>query len=157
MVRKERGGELAGQESRQRDQAVGTLLQPALREDGATPVLISEPGTRQQRAKPEVTRARGAQQKHPGRLFPVGLVLNPAVGADDRLHAGAARSAVELDHAEKVRGIGQCERGHVIGRGAPDRVVDPDYAVAHRVLAMHPQVNEMRPCHVKKFYPERPP
>ena len=90
-------------------------------------------------------------------LVVLGLVFDPAIGADDRLDPGRARSAVELDQAEKVGRVGERERRHVVLRRALHRVVDPDYAVAHRVLAMHPQVNETRPCHVKKFSPERPP
>src|SRR5205823_204424 len=67
-----------------------------------------------------------------------------------------ARRAVELHHAEEVGRVGERERRHVVLRRALDGVVDPDYAVAHRVFAVHPQVNEKRPPHVKKFYRKAP-
>src|SRR5213078_4312148 len=118
----------------------------------ATAVLVCEPRPRQQRAELQVSGARRAEKERAEGLVAIGPVLDPAVGTDDRLYASAASGAVELDHAEEVRGIGQRKGWHVVGGGAPDRIVDPDYAVAHRVLAMHPQVNETRPCHVKKFY-----
>ena len=68
------------------------------------------------------------------------------------LHPGGARRLVELDHAEQVGGVGQRQRRHAVGPGARDRVVDAHDAVAHRVLAVQPQVNETRRPHVKKIY-----
>ena len=69
----------------------------------------------------------------------------------------AAGRAVELDHAEQVRGVGQRQRRHAVGRGALDGLVDAHDPVAHRVLAVQPQVNETRRRHVKKIVPERSP
>jgi len=39
----------------------------------------------------------------------------------------------------------------VIGGSTLDRVVDSDYAVVHRVFAVHPQVNKPRRGHAKNF------
>src|SRR5439155_26651723 len=99
MVRKERRGELAAEEARKRDQAVAALLERAPRNDRARAVLIRQPGARQQLAKAQVPGARCAQQQPPEGLVALGLVLDPAVGADQRLDPSAARRAVELHHA----------------------------------------------------------
>src|SRR5262249_44548646 len=136
MIRKERRGELAVEEARERDQALGTLLERAAGNDRAATALVLQPGAREERTKPEVSGARSTEKQRAEGLLTIGRVLDPAVGADNGLHAGAASGAVELDHAEEIRGIGQRERRHVVGRGAPDCIVNPDYAVAHRVLAM---------------------
>ncbi len=149
----ERLADVAGAGAGERDQAVGRrLLQPGAREFGTPAALIVQPGARQQAAQPEVARARGAQQEQAEGLVAVGVVLQPAVGADHGLDAGGARRAVELHHAEQVGDVGDRQRRHAVGRRALHRLVDADDAVRHRVFAMHPQVDETRPCHAKKFY-----
>src|SRR4051794_27936797 len=98
-------------------------------------MLALEPGARQQLTQPAVARARGAADQQPRGLVTPGLAFDPAIGADNRLAPGRARRAIELRQAEEIAGVGERERRHVILGGAPHRVVDPDYAVAHRVLA----------------------
>src|SRR5205814_8291470 len=86
MVREEGRGELAGEKARQRNQAVGAFLEPAPRDDGATAQLIVEPGARQELAKAQVAGARAAEQQQAKRLVALGRILDPTIGADERLH-----------------------------------------------------------------------
>src|SRR2546421_2964705 len=88
-------------------------------------------------------------------LVAIDFVLQPAVGADDRLDAGGARGAVELHHAEEIGAVGERQRRHAVDRSARHRFVEPHDAVAHRILAMHSQVNEARSGHAKKILPSR--
>ncbi len=154
VVGEERLPDVARRRPGKRDQAFA-VLQPLAGKLGPAPVLVAQPGARQQVAEAQIPGARGAQQEQAVGLLPVGLVLQPAVGADDRLHPGGARRAVELDHAEEVAGVGQRQRRHGVGPGALDRLLDAHDSVAHRVLAVQPQVNETRRSHVKKIVPER--
>jgi hypothetical protein len=109
---------------------------------------------RDELAQAQVAGPGLAQEQQPEGFVAVGVVLQPAVGADDRLHAGRAGGAVELDHAEEVRGVGQRQRRHGVGPGARHRLLDAHDSVAHRVLAVQPQVNETRRSHVEKIVPE---
>ena len=71
-------------------------------------------------------------------LVAIAGILQPAVGADDRLHANGAGGAVELDQAEQVGEIGKRERRHTVGRRPAHRLVQADDPVAHRILAVQP-------------------
>jgi hypothetical protein len=135
----------------ERDQPVGRV-QPIHGQLGPPAVLVAQPGARKELAQAQIPGVRCAEKQQPMGLVAVGIVLYPAVGADDRLHAAFARRAVELHHAEEVRRVGERERRHAIGLGPRHRVFDAHDTVAHRVLAVHSQVNETRRRHVKKFY-----
>src|SRR6185503_7283585 len=88
---RERLADVARGEARERDEALGAELgEPLARDLGARPVLVLQPRAREQLREPEIPGARGAKQEQPRGLVAVGLVLDPAIGADDRLHARAA-------------------------------------------------------------------
>src|SRR4051794_30351010 len=95
MVRKERPCQFPAEETRKRDQALGALLEPASRDERAAAVLVREPSTGKERAKPEVTGTRSAEQERPEGLITIGFILDPAIGAQDRLYAARARRAIE--------------------------------------------------------------
>jgi len=141
-VLEQRGADLARDRARQRDQAFGPLGEPALPHLGAAAVLVLQPGARQQLGQPEIPGARLHQQKQAVRLVALGLVGDPDVAADDRLHARGARRLVELDHAEHVGEVGDRQRRHAVRGRALDRVVDAHDPVGDRELAVEPKVDE---------------
>ena len=153
LIREQGLAHVAGCRRGEGNQALSAaFLQPAARDLRLRAVLVAQPGARQQLAQPEIAGARSTKQQHAVRLVPVGIVLHPAVGADDRLDTRGARRAVEFHHAEQVGRIGERERRHAVGGGPLHRLLDADNPVRHRVFAVHSQVNEVRRGHVKKFY-----
>ena len=158
VVGGERLAHVARRRAGERDQAFGpALLEPAPVELGAAAVLVAKPGTRQQLAQAQVAGARAAQEEEPLGLVAVAGILYPAVSADDRLHARAARGAIELDQPEQVREIGERERRHAVARRALHRLVEAHDTVGHRVLAVQPEVDEARRRHLKKILPLKRP
>src|SRR4051812_2140210 len=141
--------------ARERDEALRTaLLQPGSGNLGARPMLILQPGAREQLAQAQVACPRLAKEQQPVRLVTVRLVLQPAIGADQRLHAGSTRRAVELHHAKDVGHVGDRERRHAVGRRLLHRFVDPHDAVGDRELGMHAQMDKTRGRHAKNFTPD---
>ena len=87
------------------------------------------------------------------RLVAVGFVFQPNVAANHRLQARAARGLVELHHAEHIGKVGERQRRHAVRDRRGNGIVEADYAVAHRVLAVQAQVNERRRRHAGYFIP----
>ena len=139
IARGQRLADVAGGGARKRDQPVGSqLAQPGAGEFGAPAALVLQPGARQQLAQREIPGAGSAQQQQPRGLVRFGLVVHPAVGADQRLDASGARRAVKLDHAEQIRAVSKRERRHAVLRRLVHRLLQPDDAIRDRVLAVQP-------------------
>ena len=105
---------------------------------------------RQPVAQAQVARAVGGQEERAKRRVALAVVRDPYVAAGDRLDAGGARRAVELDEPERVGEIGERERGHAVRRCRGDRLVDADRAVDDRVFAVQAEVNERRGRHQER-------
>ncbi len=126
----------------QHDQPLVQLDQPRPLQPGLAALRVVQPAARQQLAEVVVALAVLRQHDDPARRALADVGLEPEVGADDRLHAGAPRGTVELDRTEQVRQVGDRERPLPIGRGRRDRIVDPQGAVDDRILGVRAQVNE---------------
>ena len=62
--------------------------------------------------------------------------------AEDRLHVGVARGAVEVEDAVHVPVVGDPDRGLAVGGGLGDDVRDARRAVEHRVLGVQVEMHE---------------
>ena len=114
-----------------------------MRDFGARAVLVLQPGARQQLA----TGAGSRRAKLHSSSARYGLSRSASFWIQQStpmmgLTPAARAARVELDHAEDVAGVGERQRRHAVGLRLRHRVVDADDAVRHRVLAVHPQVNE---------------
>jgi hypothetical protein len=155
VIGEQRLPDVAGGPARERDQALAALFQPLAAQLAAAAVLVLEPRPGQQLTEAQVACVRGAEEEDPVGLLAVGIVLQPAVGTHDRLYAPGARRAVEFDHPEEVGRVGEGKGRHPVLRRPAHGILQPDDAVIHRVLTVHPQMNENRLPHVEKFYRER--
>ena len=70
------------------------------------------------------------------------LGLEADLDADDRLHAGGAGSAVELDRAEQVAEVGDRQRPLAVGGRGGHGLVDAQGSVDDRELGVDAQVDE---------------
>ena len=77
----------------------------------------------------------------------IGVVGQPHVATDDRLHAPATRSLIEADRPEHVGTVGQRDRALSIGSGPADGIIDANDAVDDRKLGVQTQVDELRSAH----------
>ena len=126
----------------QRDQAVGAFVEPLPLHLGAAAIRIDAICASQPVGELEIASARLDQEQRAERLVALGLVRQPDVAPEDRLHPRAPRRLVELDETERVGEIGDCERGHGVGHCGADRVVDAHGAVDDREFAVQAQVDE---------------
>ncbi len=79
---------------------------------------------------------------HAGLVGAVGAGRQVGLGADDRLHAGVARLAPEVECAEVVAVVGDRDGGHPLLGDRRHQVGDARCSVQHRVLAVNVQVHE---------------
>ena len=152
---RERMAHVAAGEPGQRDQAVGPLGEPGALHFRASAMLVGAIGAGQPIGKPEIARARLAKQEQSMRRVALAIVSHPNVAADDRLDALGARGLVELDHAEHVAEIGECQRGHAIGGRGGNRLVEAHHPVDDRILAVEAQMDEadvLKRAHDVQFY-----
>ena len=142
VILQKSGRDIALHRPGESDEAFGAFAEPGLAQLGAAPVLVLEPGARQELGQPEIARARLREQQQPVGLVALGLVGNPDIAADDGLHARRARRLVELDHAEDVGEVGHRQGRHAVRGGPRDGFVDAHDPVGDRELAVEPKVDE---------------
>ena len=142
MILQESGSDVPLHCTGERDEALGAFAEPCLAQLGAAPVLVLEPGAREELGQPEIARARLREQQQPVRLVALGLVRDPDIAADDGLHARRARGLVELDHAEDVGEVGDRQGRHAVRGGPRDGFVDAHDPVGDGELAVEPKVDE---------------
>ena len=153
IVSQQRMSDVAEMGARQCNQPVrAAYSQPFLFDLGAATMLVGAIGAREPVAELQVTYAGSAQEQGAVGLVAVGFVGDPDIAADQRLEPLAARSLVELHHAEEVGQIGQREGRHAVRRRGGHRVVDADDAVDDRVFAVQAQMDELR-LHGRHFTP----
>ena len=128
----------------QRDQSAGIAGEPFARDLCPATILVAAIGARQPVAQLEVPSARLAQEQRPERLVAIGVVGEPQVAADDRLHAFAPRRLIELHQPEQVVEVGERERRHAVRDRRSDSVVEPDHAIDDGILAVQSQMDEGR-------------
>ncbi len=155
-----RGLDLAGEQrradvavtaARQRDQALREVavpfLEPLEPHLGAIAMLVLQVRPRQQVAEVQVARAVLDEDGQAERIVAVGVVRDPQVAADDRLHALLAGGGVETHGAEDVGAVRQGQRALPVARRLPDRLVDPNDAVDDGELGVEPEMDETRTAH----------
>src|SRR5690606_23250030 len=131
--------------ARKNDQAL-VLGEPFATDFRTTAVLIVEPGARQEIAQRKIARMVTRQQQNPLRLVAIGLVLEPDIGAGNRLDAFALRCAIELDEAKQVAKVGQRERRLTELDGLAHQGGNLGDAVHHRELGVDAQVYKCGRC-----------
>ena len=116
-------------------------------------VVSLQPGAGQQLTQAQIAGARLHQHDQAMRLVAFRIVRDPQFAADDGFDALFARRLVELHHAEHIGKVGERQRRHAVRDRRGNGIVEADYAVAHRVLAVQAQVNERRRRHAGYFIP----
>ena len=124
------------------DQAIGTFVEPGTAELCAAAMLMRAIGLAQPAAEPQVAFAGGSEQQHARRLVALAVVGDPDIATGDRLDATRAGSRIELDEAELIGEIGECERRHTVRCCCGDGVIDAQRAVRDRKFAMQTQMDE---------------
>ena len=127
---------------RQGDQALAAFAEPRPFDRRVAARGVAQPAARKQLAQVQVAGAVLHQEHEPARRLLGRLGRHQDLGAEDRLDAGAARGAVELDRAEEIADVGDGQRTLAVGSGGGDRVVDPERSVDDRKLGVRAQMNE---------------
>ena len=131
-----------GREGDQAGARVG--LQPVARHQHLAKAAALEVGARQQAAEIAVTGLVAAQDGQPARVARVPGLVDPEIGAHQRLDAALQGAAVKLHHREQVDLVGDRDRRHAERRHPVEQGRDADDAVRQRILGMHPQMDESR-------------
>ena len=134
--------------------AVGVTLQlrqPFSANFRATAMQVLQPGARQQFAQLQIAVTILDQQQQARRLVAIVVVADPDIAADDRFDAFAARSLVELDHAEQIGQVGNAKRCLAILGSGFDYVIDANQAIDDGILGVQAEVDKLRCRHGRYF------
>ena len=126
----------------QRDQPFALFEDPGLVEDCHVLALTFSPGSRDQLGQVAIAGIVHRQQRQTIGMAFVVRIVQPQVGADDRLQPGALGCLVDLDQAEQVGVVGHGHRRHAgLGR-CLDQRLEPDQAIDEGVFAVDTKMNE---------------
>ena len=122
--------------------AGGFRCEPGISDERVAALLTLKPRSRDQSGQIAIALGVLAQQTQSRRTLAIVRLAHPQIHADDRLHTGLERGAIELQHAEQVVQVGDRDRGAPLGLHGLDQLRNTHHAVAERIFRMHGEVDE---------------